>query len=60
VLLPPYMSQDAVATRRLRRLSKLKWRAPKGYYLVYPQASSEHRALQTFRVWLLEQVAAPD
>jgi LysR family transcriptional regulator, glycine cleavage system transcriptional activator len=60
VLLPPYMSQDAVATRRLRRLSKLKWRAPKGYYLVYPQASSEHRALQTFRAWLLEQVAAPD
>lgn len=55
VLLPPYMSGDAVATRRLKRLSALKWRAPKAYYLVYPQAHREQRALQTFRAWLLQQ-----
>jgi len=55
VLLPPYMSGDAVATRRLKRLSALKWRAPKAYYLVYPQSHREHRPLQTFRAWLLAQ-----
>jgi LysR family transcriptional regulator, glycine cleavage system transcriptional activator len=60
VLLPPYMSGDAVATRRLRRLSKLKWRAPKSYYLVYPQGQREQRALQTFRDWVLAQAQSPD
>jgi LysR family transcriptional regulator, glycine cleavage system transcriptional activator len=55
VLLPPYMSGDAVATKRLRRLSALKWRAPKAYYLVYPQSHREHGPLQTFRAWLLGQ-----
>ncbi|MCY1167858.1 MAG: LysR substrate-binding domain-containing protein [Pseudomonadota bacterium] len=56
VLLPPYMSSEAVATQRLKRLSPLKWRSAKGYYLVYPHAHREQRALQTFRAWLLEQV----
>ena len=55
VLLPPYMSGDAVATQRLKRLSTLKWRAAKAYYLVYPHGHGEQRALQTFRAWLLEQ-----
>jgi DNA-binding transcriptional LysR family regulator len=55
VLLPPYMSGDAVASKRLRRLSVLKWRAPKAYYLVYPENHSGLRALQTFRTWLLAQ-----
>lgn len=55
VLLPPYMSADALATRRLKRLSALKWRAAKAYYLVYPQGHREHHALQTFRAWLLQQ-----
>ncbi|MGH6626872.1 MAG: LysR substrate-binding domain-containing protein [Burkholderiaceae bacterium] len=59
VLLPPYMSRDAVAAKRLRKLSPLKWRAPKGYYLVYPHGHREQRALQTFRAWLLDQVASP-
>jgi LysR family transcriptional regulator, glycine cleavage system transcriptional activator len=57
VLLPPYMSEDAVASKRLKRLSALKWRAPKAYHLVYPLSHKEHRPLQTFRSWLLEQAA---
>lgn len=56
VLLPPYMSSDAVATKRLKQLSALTWRAPKAYYLVYPTARGEPRALRTFRAWLLAQV----
>lgn len=57
VLLPPYMSGDAVATKRLKPLSPLVWRAPKAYYLVYPQSRGEHAALQTFRGWLLGQAS---
>lgn len=58
VLLPPYMSGDAVATKRLKPLSTLSWRAPKAYYLVYPHRHRDHRPLQTFRSWLLAQAAA--
>lgn len=58
VLLPPYMSGDAVTTQRLKMLSPLQWRSPKGYHLVYPQAHREQRALQTFRMWLLDQVSS--
>lgn len=55
VLLPDYMSQSATSSGRLRPLSPLRWQSPKSYYLVYPEARQGHRALQTFRSWLLNQ-----
>lgn len=52
-LLPAYMAEDQVAAGRLVALSDKVWEFPKGYYLVYPEASAEMKALQTFRAWLL-------
>lgn len=57
VLLPSYMSEEAVARSRLKRLSPLTWRAPRAYYLVYPPEQKDRHTLQTFRSWLLEQAA---
>jgi LysR family glycine cleavage system transcriptional activator len=54
-LLPPYMSDESVASGRLRRLSHRKWRYAKGYYLVYPEESAQMQSLQVFRAWLLAQ-----
>lgn len=54
VLLPTFMVTDHVAAGRLKRLSRRQFRYPKGYHLVYPQASAGRPALQTFRRWLLE------
>ncbi|MDO8768115.1 MAG: LysR substrate-binding domain-containing protein [Burkholderiaceae bacterium] len=54
-LLPPYMGDDMVASGRLKRLSRHKWRCAKGYYLVYPEESAQMQSLQVFRAWLLEQ-----
>ena len=58
VLLPDFMAGDAVATGRLRRLSKKQWVSARGYYLVYPEESSTLEALTVFRAWLLAQVSA--
>jgi len=58
VLLPDFMASDAVATGRLRRLSKKQWASPRGYYLVYPEESAKLEALTVFRAWLLTQVRA--
>ncbi|WP_253278304.1 LysR substrate-binding domain-containing protein [Variovorax paradoxus] len=54
-LLPPYMSDESVASGRLRRLSRRKWRYAKGYHLVYPEESAQMQSLQVFRQWLLAQ-----
>jgi LysR family glycine cleavage system transcriptional activator len=58
VLLPDFMASDALATGRLRRLSKKQWVSPRGYYLVYPEESSKLEALTVFRTWLLAQATA--
>ena len=58
VLLPAFMAQDALAMGRLKRLSKRQWRAPRGYYLVYPPESAELKPLKVFRDWLLTQAAS--
>lgn len=55
VLLPAYMGDGMVSAGRLNRLSRRKWRAAKGYYLVYPEESAHMQSLQVFRKWLLEQ-----
>ena len=60
VLLPEYMSESAVSSRRLRCLSSIRWPCPKSYYLVYPNARGGQIALQTFRTWLLGQVKQSD
>lgn len=57
VLLPRFMADDAVATGKLKRLSRREWRSSRGYYLVYPPVSSELPALKVFREWLLAQSA---
>lgn len=57
VLLPDFMANDAVATGRLRRLSRKQWVSTRGYYLVYPEESSGLEALKVFRTWLLAQAA---
>jgi DNA-binding transcriptional LysR family regulator len=57
VLLPRFMADDAVATGKLKRLSRREWRSARGYYLVYPPVSAELPALQVFREWLLRQAA---
>ena len=57
-LLPEFMAQDALASGRLCSLSKRQWRAPRGYYLVYPLESAELKPLMVFRNWLLEQAAS--
>lgn len=54
-LLPPYMADAMVASGRLKRLSRRKWRHEKSYYLVYPEESAQMQSLQVFRSWLLEQ-----
>jgi LysR family glycine cleavage system transcriptional activator len=58
VLLPDFMASDAVASGRLRRLSKKQWVSTRGYYLVYPEESTTLGALTVFRAWLLAQTAA--
>lgn len=58
-MLPEYMCADALATKRLKLLSTRKWRAPKGYYLVYPKVAEDLRTLQTFKAWLLLQASTP-
>jgi DNA-binding transcriptional LysR family regulator len=57
VLLPPYMVGDALATGKLKRLSRRERRSTRGYYLVYPEVSAELPALKVFREWLLAQAA---
>ncbi|AEI77853.1 transcriptional regulator LysR family [Cupriavidus necator N-1] len=54
-LLPSYMTGDLLAAGKLERLSDTAWQHPKGYYLVYPPASAQMRALKVFRDWLLQQ-----
>jgi LysR family glycine cleavage system transcriptional activator len=55
VLLPFFMADDALARGRLKRLSRREWRAPRGYYLVYPQEAARLPSLSAFRTWLLAQ-----
>ncbi len=59
VLLPPFVGDEAVASGRLKRLSRRKWLHAKGYYLVYPEEMTQIKALQAFRHWLLQQAAVP-
>lgn len=54
-LLPRFMADDAVARRRLVRLSAVAWRASRGYWLVRPAAESDRPALAAFRDWLLAE-----
>jgi DNA-binding transcriptional LysR family regulator len=54
-LLPSYMADDLVSAAKLKRMSDQMWRYPKGYYLVYPEASAQMKSLQIFRRWLLGQ-----
>lgn len=54
-LLPDYMTGEAVAAKRLLRLSKVSMRAERAYWLVLPPAAAKRPAVQVFRAWLLRQ-----
>jgi LysR family transcriptional regulator, glycine cleavage system transcriptional activator len=55
VLLPEFMAREAENGGKLCRLSAIAWKAPKAYYLVYPQESASVRSLKVFRDWLILQ-----
>jgi LysR family transcriptional regulator, glycine cleavage system transcriptional activator len=55
VLLPEFMALEAQNGGKLCRLSAVAWKAPKAYYLVYPQESTDLRSLKLFRDWLILQ-----
>ncbi len=57
VLLPSFMADDAVASGKLKSLSRRRWQSARGYYLVYPQLSENIQALQIFRRWLQQRAA---
>ena len=56
-LLPDFMVGDALASRKVVRLSARAWTSERAYHLVYPTALSEHMPLRVFRLWLMAQVA---
>jgi LysR family transcriptional regulator, glycine cleavage system transcriptional activator len=54
-LLPSFMADEAVAARRLVRLSAVKANADgegRGYWLVWPAAAAHKPSVQAFRAWL--------
>jgi LysR family transcriptional regulator, glycine cleavage system transcriptional activator len=57
VLLPDFMVGDALASRKVVRLSARAWTSERAYHLIYPAALTEHAPLRVFRLWLMEQVA---
>lgn len=56
-LLPQYMTQAALASGQLVRLSSQAWTAPRAYYLRCPQWKAELIVFKRFRAWL-EQITA--
>jgi LysR family transcriptional regulator, glycine cleavage system transcriptional activator len=57
VLLPDFMVGDALASRKVVRLSARAWTSERAYRLVYPTALTDHEPLRLFRLWLMAQVA---
>jgi LysR family transcriptional regulator, glycine cleavage system transcriptional activator len=57
VLLPDFMVADALASRKVVRLSARAWTSERAYRLVYPTALADHAPLRVFRQWLMAQVA---
>jgi LysR family glycine cleavage system transcriptional activator len=54
-LLPAYMTGDAVARRRLVRLSSVSVRGDRSYGLVLRPSAAVKPSVQAFRSWLLDQ-----
>jgi LysR family transcriptional regulator, glycine cleavage system transcriptional activator len=57
VLLPDFMVGDALASRKVVRLSARAWTSQQAYHLVYPTALTDHEPLRVFWLWLMAQVA---
>lgn len=53
-LLPDYMTQGALTSGQLIRLSSHGWMAPKAYYLRCPDWKAELLVFKRFRDWLLQ------
>jgi len=58
-LLPAYMTGDAVARRRLLRLSRLVVRGDRSYWLVIAPSAATKPSVQAFRDWLRVQAGQP-
>jgi LysR family transcriptional regulator, glycine cleavage system transcriptional activator len=58
-LLPSYMTDDAVRRRRLVRLSPVRVRGDRSYWLVVRPGAMARPSVQAFRDWLLRQSAKP-
>jgi len=55
-LLPEFMVNTLVTSRRLTKLSSVSWLAPGGYYLSRSPLLRSEAAFDTFRNWLREQL----
>ena len=56
VLLPDFMVADALAGRKVLRLSQRAWTSERAYHLICPNSLTDHQPLRVFRRWLMEQV----
>ena len=56
VLLPDFMVADALASRKVLRLSARAWTSERAYFLIYPNSLTDHKPLRVFRGWLMQQV----
>ena len=56
-LLPDYMTHDAPASGRLRRLSAARSEVDQGYWLVLPPSAASKPSVLAFRAWLIRQTA---
>ncbi|MCZ7675800.1 MAG: LysR substrate-binding domain-containing protein [Roseovarius sp.] len=59
-LLPDYLTDQDLATGRLRRAWGGPTPLPGAYYLVWPEARARHGALAAFRDWLATQTGDDD
>ncbi|MBW5440255.1 LysR family transcriptional regulator [Bradyrhizobium canariense] len=58
-LLPTFLIQDELASRKLVRAINLPMKSPEQYYLVWPSERATYPPLLAFRVWLVAETA-PD
>ncbi|MCP3379887.1 LysR family transcriptional regulator [Bradyrhizobium sp. CCGUVB4N] len=58
-LLPTFLIQDELASRKLVRAINLPMESPERYYLVWPSERAKYPPLAAFREWLLAETA-PD
>jgi LysR family glycine cleavage system transcriptional activator len=56
-LLPTFLIQDELASRKLVRAINLPMESPERYFLVWPSERATHPPLSAFREWLVAETA---